>query len=438
MRKIDMHWQSNVEWWEVKGNIPVLKEDAPQEARESYEHYLEQATEVCASYINHDWQEEFAYHILARGKKYFEEGNVCSIQRCGNTYMAAVKGTEDYTVEIDVVDGEIEYMECDCPYAKNAEENCKHMAAVLFALECGDVSIEELPPAKQPPIVPRIPMEIPWLEAIDNLPEDVVRKELLKRADRDERLRERLAVLYIGKLPEGQLQNWKADLQKTAGEYTDRKGIIRADDVGDFLNDLGSFLATKLPLLCEVKAVMDAFHLTWIVMETALEWELDDEYDEMGYLFADCEDALKAIFSMATQTQKGQMLQCYQEHRNENWPGNVEYMDYIFKTVTQSQVPATEKRIVKYFDNIPCFLCEGEWVSFPKNGYLYYDFVEETTAYKDAIPIIEEIIKENLGELYDQFGSCHVIWQQTKQLLLEKYGIEWFSPTELNRGVCFD
>ena len=34
-----------------------------------------------------DWKEEFAPHILARGKKYYEERKVRCIQRCGNTYI---------------------------------------------------------------------------------------------------------------------------------------------------------------------------------------------------------------------------------------------------------------------------------------------------------------------------------------------------------------
>lgn len=386
--------------------------------------------------VDFDWSEHFAPLILGRGKKYFEEGHVSRIQRINNTYIAEVAGTYEYEVEITLEDGGIKDMLCNCPYAQR--DNCKHMAAVLFSLNSEASPVEEMLPAKQPPIVAHEPMTMPWLEAIDRLPEDVVRKELLKRADRDDRLKERLAVLYLGKLPEHQLQNWKASLQETAGEYTDRRGRINDGDSLDFLRDLGNFLAAKLPLLFEVGAVMDAFHLIWIVMETALEWEIDDPDDELGFLFADCEEALRKNFSMATQTKKEEMLRWYQEHRNENWPGNVAYMDYIFKTLTKPQPPATGKRVVKYFDDAPSYLCEGEWVPFPHSGHLYYDVVENTTAYKEAATVVEEEIKKNLGELYGEFGSCHATWHQRKQLLLEKYGIEWFSPAELNRNVIFD
>ena len=42
MRKLDLHWRSNPEWWELKNHIPVVKKDAPPEAQESYQIYLQQ------------------------------------------------------------------------------------------------------------------------------------------------------------------------------------------------------------------------------------------------------------------------------------------------------------------------------------------------------------------------------------------------------------
>ena len=240
---------------------------------------------------------------------------VCEfLKNAGVYYLATVEGTEDYKVEIVLREDGIDTMLCSCPYAEN--NNCKHMAAVLFAMEQSDPSIEELPPAKLPPIVSHVPMEIPWLDAIDNMSDSVIRKELMKLADRDDRLKERLAVLYLGKLPEYQLQNWKADLQELAGAYLDRTGCIDREDSWEYLNDLGNFLDAKLPTLLEVDAVMDAFHLVWIVMETALEWEIDDSYDKLSGLFEDCKDDLKTLWSMSTENQQEQMMQWYREHRN--------------------------------------------------------------------------------------------------------------------------
>lgn len=50
MRKVDLFWQSNREWWEFRDHIPVVKASAPPEAQASYQRYLEQVgqNDVCS------------------------------------------------------------------------------------------------------------------------------------------------------------------------------------------------------------------------------------------------------------------------------------------------------------------------------------------------------------------------------------------------------
>lgn len=43
MKKLDYFWRSNEAWFHMNENcVFVLNDDAPEEARISYEHYLEQ------------------------------------------------------------------------------------------------------------------------------------------------------------------------------------------------------------------------------------------------------------------------------------------------------------------------------------------------------------------------------------------------------------
>ena len=42
MRILDVYWQTNDHWWEFRNHIPVVRDDAPEEAKISYAHYLEQ------------------------------------------------------------------------------------------------------------------------------------------------------------------------------------------------------------------------------------------------------------------------------------------------------------------------------------------------------------------------------------------------------------
>lgn len=276
-----------------------------------------------------NWKKEFTPLILSRGKKYYEDGAVERIRQCEDGYYAYVAGSEDYQVEIALNETGIEEMACSCPYAKG--NYCKHMAAVLYAIEAGDIVIEKVRPAKKPQIVAHVPMEMPWLEAIDHLPEDVVRKELLKLADRDGRLRTRLGVMFLKGLPQGQIQNWKADLQASAAKYANRWGCVDFEDAWDFLEEAKFLLRANLPMVMEVDAVEDAFGIIWIVMETALEWALDNCDDELDELFEECDVALQKLWFRATESQREKMLQWYRENRDEQWPGSIGRLDMIFE-----------------------------------------------------------------------------------------------------------
>ena len=35
-------------------------------------------------------------------------------------------------------------------------------------------------------------------------------------------------------------------------------------------------------------------------------------------------------------------------------------------------------------------------------------------------------------------GWCHTLWPRTKQILLDDFGIDWYSPEELEPGTIFD
>ena len=78
----------------------------------------------------------FTDTILERGKKYFEQNRVFSVnQKDDKTYTAIVLGSEAYHTKI-TLDEHYNVMSatCDCPYAKDGH-HCKHEAALYFAIE---------------------------------------------------------------------------------------------------------------------------------------------------------------------------------------------------------------------------------------------------------------------------------------------------------------
>jgi len=35
-------------------------------------------------------------------------------------------------------------------------------------------------------------------------------------------------------------------------------------------------------------------------------------------------------------------------------------------------------------------------------------------------------------------GSCHILWERQQKILIEKYGVVWRSPAEMNPDIIFD
>lgn len=86
-----------------------------------------------------DIDKYFSYDILRRGYDYYKKGRVKNIIKLKDGFIAKVNGSEEYTITIlvDKSKKEIKSLECNCPYAK--ENNCKHMAAVLYCIKNNDL-----------------------------------------------------------------------------------------------------------------------------------------------------------------------------------------------------------------------------------------------------------------------------------------------------------
>lgn len=49
MRKLDLFWMSNKEWYGMKNMVYYIKDNAPEEVKKSFQHYLEQTKEKVIS-----------------------------------------------------------------------------------------------------------------------------------------------------------------------------------------------------------------------------------------------------------------------------------------------------------------------------------------------------------------------------------------------------
>ena len=278
--------------------------------------------------MNEEWKNDFEPHILERGRQYWADGNVCSLSRDGDTVTAVVLGSEEYDVEIEFDDGAVDWMDCSCPYAEDGSA-CKHMAAVLFALEedraDGKYTDDGFP-------------KLPWQEAISALSPEELRALLTELAASDTGLQERL-VLKKPQLNSSMLADaWKMQLRKNVSRYADRHGFIDYRNANDFYDDLDMFMEERLPELMQCGKNSEAFQLVCLIYETSMEQDADDSDGGCSMLACTCVDAWRELLCAADARLEAQMHQWFVSHLDmPNWSFGTEDVECFLFGQTWSQ-----------------------------------------------------------------------------------------------------
>lgn len=272
-----------------------------------------------------DWQKMFTPWILERGRNYRDDDCVESLYQDGNTVTAVVSGTKDYDVEIEMGrGGNIEYMSCTCPYAEEGN-NCKHMAAVLFAME------EEKEEQSDIPHNGEGCPNLPWREALNGLSPEEMRQLLSELAQSDRGLQERIATLHGQPAPEVLKATWEIQLAEIPGKYIDRHDYIDYNQAYDFFLELDDFLRTRLPRLLETGRVMEAFTLSCMVFETGMEQNTDDSDGGGGILTSTCEEAWRKLLNQANSQQEQEMYAWFASHTHvPEWDYGSEVVEQFF------------------------------------------------------------------------------------------------------------
>lgn len=146
-----------------------------------------------------NFEKLFGGQYLERGRDYYKEGAVKNVLKEGNMITANVQGNSLYRVSIDLKTKE---MECSCP----CDFNCKHMAAVLYALRANkaDETDKLFAPLKSKPkeelesIIKSMVLENPELAIYINTDDSVLEKEIrqLWYTDDDYEFRAKTDRLY--------------------------------------------------------------------------------------------------------------------------------------------------------------------------------------------------------------------------------------------------
>jgi len=233
-----------------------------------------------------NWRAQFAPWILERGYDYFLDGHVAKIEKVDDRYTATVSGSEDYTVEIycssDPFDDEF-YMDCSCPYADGGS-NCKHMAAVLYAIEGSEDNDNNAIKSDNGISANTNEKSVELLnETLNSLPLEIIKSELQKILECDENLR--AGFLLKHNRNESTITEYINSMRNTAWtirhECADHHGFVDWRNastytsrlIGEVLDQLHDFASG------DREEAQAAFDVSLFVLDSFATTDIDDDGD---------------------------------------------------------------------------------------------------------------------------------------------------------------
>lgn len=268
-----------------------------------------------------NFEKAFDTKILNRGKNYYHDGAVLSIEKIAeNEYIAEVEGNELYNVMVEIDDnGNIYDISCDCPY--DMGNHCKHEAAVLYALRDKNVKIIQSAVKKS------------------NLP------QLLAKCSHAQLME---IILEHTKEDKG-LENY---LCMKLSEVSDSKSIISdfkyisdtyfkgRSDIDDVLK-AGKLLIDKTEKLNSTVEKIQLYAEVILMLENDIEKSYDNDYDEESWelseIINDCssymETAVTNIINSENQADIESVWKCIMEHWNRAFQTSGE--EHYFASLVQ-------------------------------------------------------------------------------------------------------
>ena len=260
-----------------------------------------------------NWKCLFPSHILSRGEELYEEGCVENLEACRGCYSATVQGSEPYEVTIFTEGGRMADLSCTCPYARD-HGSCKHIAAVLFAIEREGVLPVSM--GKEQPMGPAA--------LVQSMSDRQVRDFLTALAQNDAAIYRELTLRY-GKLSAAaQQQLLFSELDRITAQYTSYgDDIISCDDDYDYAADLADFVRDRPMSLLKDGGPQMVLETALAALEEYNSQELEDPDSSSGY---EIELAVKALcgelLEACTPQQKRLVFEAltqYQEKNKEDW-----------------------------------------------------------------------------------------------------------------------
>lgn len=296
-----------------------------------------------------EWRSLFEKRVLARGCEYYEDGFVKDFLREADFIQATVQGSSDYDVLIDLLEGEIVDMHCDCPYAAE-EKHCKHMAAVLFYAEDEPeaCSSKALAKCAVPAVKAREEAEQKICQLVERADEALLRSFLTNALREDGRLLARFKQASGAAFTVADLQEYQRRICAIFDEYADRSGFIDYRQAEPFAEALTDFLEEEMAGLVKRRYYEEAFALTNDVFLQLADLEIDDSSGETTMLVSLCEDIWQEIYKQCDQKMKEKMLQWYFKQMDRGAGDFMQYIEsMVFETFAEDAFLAEKRAYIE-------------------------------------------------------------------------------------------
>ena len=288
------------------------------------------------------WKDYFEKRILDRGRSYYNNGAVQNLRKTAEGYEAYVSGTVRYEVEIEMENGKVEYMSCDCPYADSGE-NCKHMAAVMYAIEKQENgTIETNGKSGRNKQTAKENLQ----DIVDSIPEAELRYYVYSLAKDNKSIENYIRINYGSSIDVEYMKNLKKDLRAIIRRYSD-DGFIEWEDAFDYISDVEAFMETNIESMIDRNFLVEAFELTNYVLDKITNQPMDDSDGGIVAVAGDCEDYWLEIMEKADDKSKDKMFRWFNnkllKHQLDDFIEDVVY-EFIMKNFAEEKY--LEKKLI--------------------------------------------------------------------------------------------
>lgn len=230
-----------------------------------------------------DFEELFEEKILKRGYSYYLDESVHDVTRNGNCYEGLVYGTEIYEVRVEIdEEGNVEDMDCDCPYAE--ENNCKHMAALLYYIE-NDGKIESKKIIRNTDNFDKI---------VDRISGNEMKEFVLAKLYEDSNFQNEFRshfVQYFEKTPK---KVYERRISQSVYQAIGRKGFIEYNETDRFSDPMYDYIQEANNLI-KHKEYQAPFWIASLILEELPDLPIDDSDGTTSYIESECIEVIEKI-----------------------------------------------------------------------------------------------------------------------------------------------